>query len=61
MTCDRVRAVIVSEFSVQDFVCPGTRVGPVEDPKVCFNLLVDTFRFAVGLWVVGSGEREVII
>ena len=40
------------EFGVGDFVCPGTRVGPAEDPKV---------RFTVGLGVVGGGEREVIV
>ena len=36
-----------ARFSVRDFVCPGTRVGSTEDPKVRFNFLVDTFCFAV--------------
>ena len=44
---DGVGAVIVREFSMGDLVCPETRVGPAEDLKVCFNLLVDTFSFAV--------------
>ena len=58
---DGVWAVIVSEFGMGDFVSPGIRVGPTEDPKVCFNLLVDTFCFTVGLRVVGSGEGEVVV
>ena len=51
----------MGEFGVRDFVCPGTRVGPAKDPKVRFNLLVDTFRFAVGLGVIGGREGEVVI
>ena len=51
----------MGEFCVRDFVSSGTRVGPAEDLKVCLNLLVDTFCFAVGLWMVGSGEEEVVI
>ena len=51
----------MDEFCMGDFVTPGTRVGPAEDLKVHFNLLVDTFCFAVRLGVVGSGKREVIV
>ena len=58
---DRVRVVVVDELHMGDLVGPGTRIGPVEDPEVCFNLLVDTFCFTVGLWVICSGEGEVII
>ena len=61
LVCDGVRAVIVGEFCMGDLVSPGTRVGPAEDPKVGFNLLVDTFCFTIGLKVVGGREREVII
>ena len=61
LICDGVRAVIVGEFSMRDFVCPRTRVGSTEDLKVHFNLLVDTFCFAIRLWVVDSGEREVVV
>ena len=43
------------EFSVGDFIGPGTRVGPTEDPKVYFNLLVDMLHFAIRLGVIGSG------
>ena len=53
--------MIVGEFSMKDFVCPGTRVGPAEDPKVRFNLLVDTFCLALRLWVVGGGEGEIVV
>ena len=51
----------MDEFCMQDFVCPGARAGPTEDLKVCFNLLVDTFHFSVGLGMIGSGQGEVII
>ena len=53
--------MIVGEFGMRDFVSPGTRVGSAEDPKVRFNLLVDTFCFAVGLGVIGGGEGEVVV
>ena len=61
LTGDRMGAVIVGKFSMRDFIGLGTRVGPTEDPKVCFNLLVDTFCFAIRLRVVGCGEGEVIV
>ena len=32
---DEVRTVIVCKFGMGDLVCPGTRVGPTEDLKVC--------------------------
>ena len=53
--------VIVGKFSMGDFVCPGTGVGPAEDPKVHFDLLVDTFCFTVGLGVIGSREGEIVV
>ena len=58
---DGVRVVVVGELHMGDLISPGTRVGPVEDPKVRFNFLVDTFCFAIRLWVVGGGEREVVV
>ena len=51
----------MGKFGMRDFVCPRTRVGPAEDPKVCFYLLVDAFRFAVRLWVIGGGEGKVVV
>ena len=53
---DGVRVVVMGEFGMRDFVCPGTRVGSAEDPKVHFNLLVDTFSFSIRLRVIGGGE-----
>ena len=61
MVHDGVRAVVVGELRMRDLISPGTRVRSVENPKICFNLLVDTFCFAVGLKVVGSGKREVVV
>ena len=53
--------MVVGELCMGDLISPGTGVGPAEDPKVCFNLLVDTFCFAIRLWMVDSGEGEVIV
>ena len=61
LVCDGVRVVVVAKFCMGDFISPGAGVGSTEDPKVGFNLLVDTFRFTIRLWVVGSGEGEVIV
>ena len=51
----------MGEFHIEDLVSPGTRVGPTEDPKVCFNLLVDMFCFTVGLGMIDCGKGEVVI
>ena len=51
----------MGEFCVGDCVSPGTRVGSAEDPKIRFNLLVDTFSFTIRLRVVGGGQGEVVI
>ena len=61
LVCDGMGAVIVGEFGVGDLVSPGTRVGPTEDLKVRFNLLVDMFGFTVRLEVVGNGEGEIVV
>ena len=53
--------MVVGKFCVGDLISLGTRVGPTEDPKVRFNLLVDTFCLAIGLWVICSGEGEVVV
>ena len=58
---DRVEVVIVCKFSMGDLVCPGTRVGPTEDPKVGFNLLVNMFCFTIRLGVVGGRKGEIIV
>ena len=61
MIYDRVRVVVVGRFHMGDFIGPGTWVGSTEDPKVCFNLLIDMFHFAVGFGVICSREGEVIV
>ena len=53
--------MIVGIFCMGDFVSPGTGVAFTEDQKVYFNLLVNMCYFAIGLRVVGCGEREVIV
>ena len=58
---DGMRAVIVGKLSMRDLICPRTRVGPIEDLKIGFNLLVDTFSFTIGLRVIYGGEGEVIV
>ena len=58
---DGVRAVIVCKFSIGDLVSPGTRVASTEDPKVCFNLLVNVFSFTIRLRVIHGQEGEVVV
>ena len=61
LVCDGARVVVVGKLCMGDLISPGTRVRPAEDPKVCFNLLVDIFCFTIRLRVVGSGKGEVIV
>ena len=61
MVGDGMRAVVVGEFSVGDRFGPRCGVIAAEDSEVGFNFLVDSFRLAVGLGVVGGGEGEVIV
>ena len=56
MIGDRMRAVIVSEFSMGDVIGPRYRVIPTEDLKVSFDFLVYPFGFSIRLGVVGGGE-----
>ena len=58
---DGVRVVVVDKLCMGGLIGPGTWVGPTEDLKVCFNLLVNMFCLAIRLEVVGSREGEVII
>ena len=51
----------MSEFGMRDFVCPETRVVSIEDPEVSFNLLVNTFHFAIRLRMICDREGKVII
>ena len=52
--------VIVGEFSEGNMLCPGSRIGATEDPKVSFHFLVDLFCFSIGLRVVGGGEGKFV-
>ena len=52
LVCDGVRAVIVDEFSVGDFISLGTWVASTEGLKVCFDFLVHAFCFSIRLGVV---------
>ena len=61
LVCDRVRVVVVGELCMGDSIGSGTWVGPTEDPKVHFYLLVNIFRLTIRLGVVGSGEGEIIV
>ena len=47
----------MGKFCMGDFIGPGTWVASIEDLKVRFYLLVNTFHFVIGLRVVGVGER----
>ena len=58
---DGVRAVIVGEFCVGDRFGPRCGIIAAEDTEVGFDFLIDSFSFAVGLRVVGSGEGEVVV
>ena len=50
----------MGKFSVEDIVCPRSRVISIEDSKVCFDFLVYLFSFSIRLGVVGSGKGKVV-
>ena len=47
MVGDGVRVVIVGEFSRDNVLYPGSRVGAAENLKVSFYFLVNTFSFSI--------------
>ena len=51
----------MGEFCVGDPFGPRCGIIAAKDSKVGFDFLIDPFRFAVGLWVIGGGEREVVV
>ena len=61
MVRDGMRAVIMSKFCVGDRFRSRCGIIAAEDMEVGFNFLVDSFCFAIGLRVIGGGEREVIV
>ena len=50
----------MGEFSKGNMLCPGSRIGATEDPKIGFYFLVNSFSFSVSLRVVGSGEGKLV-
>ena len=57
---DGVRVVIMGEFCKGNVLCPGSRIGATENPKVSFHFLVNTFSFSIGLRVISGGEGKLI-
>ena len=44
---DRMRVVVMGEFSMGDVICPRSGVVSAEDSEVHFNFLVYPFSFSV--------------
>ena len=42
-------------------VHPFLRVVGTEDAKICFNLLIGSFCLSICLWVICSGEFDIIV
>ena len=42
-------------------VRPLLRVVGAENMKICFNLLIGSFRLSISLWVICSGEFDIIV
>ena len=51
----------MSEFCVGDRFGPRCGIIAAEDAKIGLDFLINSFRFAVGLGVVGGGERKVVM
>ena len=58
---DGVRAVVVSKFCMGDRFGPRCGIIAAEDMKVGLDFLVDSFRFIIGLWVIGGREGKVVM
>ena len=48
------------KFGMGNVFGPRSRVVSTEDSEICFNFLVHLFSFPIRLWVISSGEGEVI-
>ena len=55
-----MRAMIVDKFCHRGVFCPCFRVGAAEDSKIGFYFLIDPFCFSIGLWMVRSGQGDLI-
>ena len=51
---------VVLEFGGREEVWPTSRVIGTEDSKIGFNLLIGSFCLSVSLWVVSSGEPDIV-
>ena len=51
----------MGEFSMGDRFGPRCGIIAAEDTKVGLDFVVDSFCFAVGLWMIASGEGKVIV
>ena len=58
---DGMGSGVVCEFCHREEFGPFRRLVLGKDPKEGFKFLVDPFRFAISLGVVGSGEGDVIV
>ena len=59
----RMRAVIMNKFGHRDMFGPGFKVRAAEDAEVSLNLLIESFRFFIGLGVVSveTEYREILL
>ena len=60
LVCHRMRAVIMRKFVMGDILGPGSWVVSTEDSEISFDLLVYSFSFSIGLWVISGGEGKVV-
>ena len=51
---------IMLEFGSREEVWPTSGIIGIEYLKIGFDFLVGSFCLSVGLWVVGSGESDII-
>ena len=51
---------IVLEFSGGEEFWPASRVVGAKYPKIGFDLLIGSFCLSVSLWMVGSGEFNIV-
>ena len=58
---NRMRSVVVSEFSMGDRFGPRCGVIATEDAEIGFYFLVHSFHFAVRLRVISGGEGKVVV
>lgn len=50
--------MIVSKFGMGDEICPRGGVISTVDSQICFDFLVYSFHFSIGLWVISGGKGQ---